>query len=103
MDLNIFLQEELYNNNNIMRTTVLIFATYGFVSFIRDIYQEVFKPKPKPEPEPVIIIESESESDTDSDLLIINDISTDSESDHNKDTTYIPGNMIRKRRRTTQN
>ena len=100
MDLHTFIQEELYNND-LMRTTVLIFATYGLVSFIRNVCDEIFKPKPKSEPEPKPVIIFETESDTDSDLLII-DSDSDSYSDPS-DKIYVPENMIRKRRRTEQN
>ena len=64
-----FLEEE----NNIMKnTTILIFASYGFLSFIRDIYNEYFKPKP--------IIKIKFESSSESDVSSESDISSDSDS-----------------------
>ena len=80
--------------NIIMRNSILLFASYGIVLFIRDIIY--FKHKFKPNSKPDIIHKDQSESDDD--LLII-----DSDSDDYDTNKYTSENMIRKRRRTEQN
>jgi hypothetical protein len=88
-----FIKEEIFLDST-MRNVLLVFACYGAVSFVKDVYNGYFKGKDNN----LNKSESKIESDSDSDILIINDISSDSETIDNSSES-----IIRKRRRTTEN